>query len=119
VSKHTPGPWSYKNTPSAGLEIYGDVGALLDDAFADSLMIWGFTKQEPKFLISFERWVQFPKSEWDEMQKANAHLVAAAPELLEALEEMVSVAESQKWNNAEFHTARAVIAKANGNKEIK
>lgn len=42
---------------------------------------------------------------------ANAHLIAAAPELLEALLAVVSVADRA---TAEFDLARAAIAKATG-----
>lgn len=46
-----------------------------------------------------------------ESGKANAHLIAAAPELLEALKEMVSWCI---WNTDYYHRALAAIAKAEG-----
>lgn len=49
----------------------------------------------------------------------NACLIAAAPELLEALAEIVSTADSSGWANldAGFTKARAAIAKATGQKQ--
>lgn len=35
--------------------------------------------------LAYEAWRQFPMKEWDQQQEANAVLMAAAPELLEAL----------------------------------
>ena len=48
---------------------------------------------------------------------ANARLIAAAPELLEALQKMVSKAHKQNWNDAypeELQSAQAAINKALG-----
>lgn len=48
---------------------------------------------------------------------ANASLIAAAPELLEALQKMVSKAYKQNWNDAypeEIQSAQAAINKALG-----
>ena len=47
----------------------------------------------------------------DDDKKADAHLIAAAPELLEALEEMVAIAEDQGHRVVK---ARKAIAKARG-----
>lgn len=50
-------------------------------------------------------------------QEANARLIAAAPVLLEALENMVSKAQKQNWNDnypTELNAAYAAIAKARG-----
>jgi hypothetical protein len=48
-----------------------------------------------------------------EQETANANLIAAAPELLEALQAVVSVADRA---TVEFDMARAAIAKATGEK---
>lgn len=47
---------------------------------------------------------------------ANARLIAAAPELLEALAEIVSAADGAGWDQLDpsFSKARAAIAKAKG-----
>lgn len=49
--------------------------------------------------------------------KANKDLIAAAPELLEALQRMVNKAHKQNWNDAypeELQSAQAAINKALG-----
>ena len=47
----------------------------------------------------------------------NARLIAAAPELLEALQEIVAAADGEGWSqlDAGFTKARAAVAKALGN----
>lgn len=47
-------------------------------------------------------------------QEANARLIAAAPELLEALEEWLTVGNDMKARKAVRSKARAAIAKARG-----
>ena len=51
-------------------------------------------------------------NEW----KANARLIAAAPDLLEALKEIVDAADGAGWEQLDpsFKKARAAIAKATG-----
>ena len=52
-------------------------------------------------------------AEWNHL--ANAHLIAAAPELLEALEMMLDMSEMGGFGkSAAEDTARAAIAKAKG-----
>lgn len=46
---------------------------------------------------------------WD-IHAANARLIAAAPELLDAFKEMVRMAENEGWEG--FDKAKAIIAKA-------
>ena len=56
-----------------------------------------------------------PDNTWiDCSTEANARLVAAAPDLLEALEEIVSAADGDGWKqlDATLGKARAAIAKA-------
>lgn len=54
----------------------------------------------------------------DEERKANAHLIAAAPDLLSALQEMMSVFQDHEQYDEEsaevVSIARAAIAKAGG-----
>lgn len=53
-------------------------------------------------------------------QREDANLIAAAPELLEALQKMVSKAYKQNWNDAypeEIQSAQAAINKALGEKQ--
>lgn len=50
--------------------------------------------------------------------EANASLIAAGPEMLEALQEIIAAADGDGWNqiDAGFTKARAAIAKAEGGK---
>lgn len=60
-------------------------------------------------------WVEFDQDEG--IQASNQRLIAAAPELLEALQKMVSKAHKQNWNDAypeELQSAQAAINKALG-----
>lgn len=60
-------------------------------------------------------WVEFDQDEG--IQASNQRLIAAAPELLEALQKMVSKAYKQNWNDAypeEIQSAQAAINKALG-----
>jgi hypothetical protein len=45
---------------------------------------------------------------------ANAHLIAAAPEMLDALEWAVETADSEQYEASWYASARAAIAKAKG-----
>lgn len=86
-TKHTPGPWFVTGT---GLSRYveGRVrpGVLQEVAWCGA-------------------------TEVQDQMEANARLIAAAPELLEALKAVISVADRA---TVEFDMARAAIAKATG-----
>lgn len=55
-------------------------------------------------------WIAIPQN--NDKRLANARLIAAAPEMLEALEEIVKRNEIQNWFNLDL--ARTAIAKAKG-----
>lgn len=97
MSNHTPGPWSVvehnhticvqteaQNKTKYGASRYAAIG--------------GFDRSDPAQLAE---------------ARANAYLIAAAPDLLEALQEMVEIAESQGHI---VKRARAAIAKATEDK---
>lgn len=92
--KGTPGPWVVDaNVVQARWNI--------DDAKGNSVAL---THQLPG------------DKDWQK-RDANTHLIAAAPELLEALQKMVSKAHKQNWNEryeSEMNAARAAINKALG-----
>lgn len=88
-TKHTPGPW-----------------VLFGDGELRQLII--MPAGRPGEIAA----VQFPTdTSRDAEYDANAHLIAAAPELLAALKAVVAVADRR---TDEFDAARAAIAKATG-----
>ena len=96
MSKHTPAPWTVQKSEDC-------MGRKLDD-----MVRWVVTADENDLWISTgPTWDQ----EHDEESEANARLIAAAPELLEALRGVVRVADC---NTMEFLAAHAAIAKATG-----
>lgn len=98
MTKHTPGPWSI-GTPNA--KEYGEVGV--------------HGPGEYGFIIC-----DLQADGYDEKtQKANASLIAAAPDLLEALEGVTDMAADMIPSMgfaglALIEAARAAIAKARG-----
>ncbi|WP_250512660.1 hypothetical protein [Caballeronia sp. INDeC2] len=87
-TKHTRGPWTnhgriaQPGLPHSAVAANTLLARVYSEAFGDS-----------------------------EQETANANLIAAAPELLEALQAVVSVADRA---TVEFDMARAAIAKATG-----
>lgn len=88
MSKHTPGPWEFRK----------DDGWTL---FADGESIMGSATYYP--------WVPSREADW--------RLIAAAPELLEALELVMKVCGFQRGDSPTFDRAFAAIAKAKGEQQ--
>lgn len=122
--KHTAGPWEWRNVSGAGLQIFGNPGKRDFVEWSTTgegpVRFFELLPDSPKFTIAYERWVQFTRKDWDEMQEANARLIAAAPDLLEALSLVMGL-----WDNDQIvpfnpstidlrpiFKARASIAKA-------
>ena len=83
MSKHTPGPWRIGTPPPNGEQTIGTQHGLMVAVVTTGSGV---------------------------PTKANARLIAAAPELLEALQEIVNAADG----DAGLKKARAAIAKATG-----
>ena len=97
MSKHTPGPWIWK--PANGDELPALVGA------GESLVC----------SFGIER-SYYPESGC-EPETEDMLLIAASPDLLEALEVMVGKARKQNWNDnypIELQKAVDAISKAKG-----
>jgi len=92
MSKHTPGPWAVNRYITSGNQSLGFHITGPRDGSVSPVCVGEDTG-------------------YGEID-ANARLIAAAPELLEALKKAVN---RQGFTNAELITARAVIAKAEGN----
>jgi len=122
TTKHTPGPWSAKYTSGAGLSVHADVSKALGDRYSKDCPIYHLGNDACGLQISYELWTQFPREEWDAMQQANAHLMAAAPELLSALEQILEAfvddpLTHQYTSGTAADAARAAIAKAKGEQQ--
>lgn len=92
-SKHTKGPWHLCAIENGYIGISSDKGNW-----------WSFAK------VAVES-CNAP----DDVGIANAHLIVAAPELLEALEQLVDQAERHGAVGVWYDEARAAISKAKGN----
>ena len=117
MSKFTPGPWVAH--PSTSYR--GDIGMAWDvathaatwdpndfDEDEDSLGVW----QEPDGYTRVAR-----TSDMGPTAKANAYLIAAAPEMYEALRALLDVSKTDDWNGSAklddaLEAARAALAKA-------
>lgn len=90
MSKHTPGPWKVAKPRKS---------------YRDGKMMYGIVG--PECVIDYEDWG---------FTRANARLIAAAPELLDALNAMLTHMgmDEDEWNKVTFNQARAAIAKATG-----
>lgn len=98
MSKHTPGPWMV--TDSGGdVNVMDGCSIGIDDAFGQD----GGRDYCLATVVNGDP---------DEL-RANAELVAAAPELLDALEEMMEYLPCNQLGGV-THRARAAIAKAKG-----
>jgi hypothetical protein len=122
MGKHAPGPWIDKGTCSTGHEIKAKVARIGDEFITifhtpktQDLSLQINEKGEIWALLAYERWIQFPSDNWIEMQKANARLIAAAPDLLEACKGVLigfEALETLDTKNIHLDRMRAAIAKA-------
>ena len=112
---HTPGPWTITRMtrePETILE--------MDESFIESSQGWANSGMAGKRTVAIVgHWKDRPNPE------ADARLIAAAPELLEALENLVEIeardnkgdpdyASTDTWREEALEIARAAIAKARG-----
>jgi hypothetical protein len=86
-SKHTPGPWEFDESFPAGAFVTATSGEIV----ADTFFVAGDT----------------------DISTANARLIAAAPELLERLEELLEYNEILR-GSAVYKRAQDAITKATG-----
>ncbi len=94
--KHTPGPWSAGSRVNNFIDIF-------------------HSQANVKGAITLALCRVQSRASWVEESKANARLIAAAPDLLEALQNLLKVHEGE--GGTRYHAgdiARAAIAKATG-----
>ena len=94
---HTPGPWESNETGAAGDEL--------------ACAVWTKAGYTPICTTDFRVGKYKPCTPRE--QHANARLIAAAPELLEALETIVNLPEEIACHSVKEY-ARSAIAKAKG-----
>ncbi|VEF98829.1 hypothetical protein [Pseudomonas aeruginosa] len=85
--KHTPGPWEIERYSDGLIQIVGDVRIVSDDEENVTTVVEAVARGD----------------------EANARLISAAPELLEAL---VALVECEQTTPALWEAARSAIAKA-------
>ena len=100
-SKHTEGPWELRDVVGSGLEIWArvDLGKSrceqTDLATGPYLQPIYEVSIEPQLRVGkdgtveahicYESWRQFPSINFQEMQRANAKLITASPEMADSL----------------------------------
>lgn len=98
---HTPGPWA-------------KLGTWIHDANGMDIA----TVEKGFFRVTGPTWTPVPPEYTAEIRESNAHLIAAAPDLLEALEAFVFAVEvDEHCTDTEEDAAiqaRAAIARARG-----
>jgi hypothetical protein len=101
IEQHTPGPWEVVHAEH-GIVVRTESPTKTKYGASRYAAIGGFDRNEPDKLAEAQ---------------ANARLIAAAPDLLEALKELAVCDFGANWNDAAEWAAikaRAAIAKATG-----
>lgn len=101
---HTPGPWTIIEREGTGLFIEAKVDIGKDDMSDGILQSIYDIHLRPELYVGedgsvtmrlcYKSWRQFPSTNFREMQKSNARLIAAAPVMLHALETIMLDTES-------------------------
>lgn len=99
------------------MSVHANVSKALGPRYSHDCPIYHTASDAVGLSIAYELWTQFPRAEWEAMQLANARLIAAAPDLLEALIAITTVRcdgmDPTPINEA-YEKADAAIAKATG-----
>lgn len=99
--KHTPGPWELKSDPCH----YDTLSSIEGGKSKESAF-----RQHPRRELMAEvgGFADF------RTQEANARIISAAPDLLDALELVISTHDNGGWPSATMVVAQAAINKAKG-----
>ena len=95
MSKHTPGPWliEAQNSHTGAIATVHNTTDVWVEIWSENWIVTGMGPEE---------------------QSANARLIAAAPDLLEALQRAVDLLARYPKHDEAWRQARAAIAKATG-----
>jgi len=125
MNKHTPRPWKFEAKPGSNIYISARVDIGKEDMSKGRLQPIYEVSLRPQLrvgedgivyaVLSYDNRIQFPSVDFREMQKANACLIAAAPDLLEALRPFANFA-CDDWQTHGCYNciAKQAIAKAEG-----
>ncbi len=108
AAKYTPGPWEYvPSTENHGPYICSEFGCTIADCY---------TMTEPSKPAACNGGPSKPILFLGEMADSNARLIAAAPDMLAALEFIVPIlhADTSTKGKMDYSVIRAAIAKATG-----
>lgn len=101
----TPGKWSFSHSSASDASV-----ACIEINSSESLHEIAYLQSTPSIIGGYNQ-TSFDKT------IANAHLIAAAPDLLNALQAMLNKAYKQNWNDHypdEVSKAHSAISKALG-----
>lgn len=111
-TKHTPGPWVQHGTQVTDADGYEIADA------QETCILLGYSEK-----LGIDHWANDDRASRDRSEQeaeANARLIAAAPQMLEALQDVISNDDLSRndWDRETMRVLRAVqaaIAKATGN----
>jgi hypothetical protein len=102
MNKPTDGPWEIKHSQTK--DAWNIVGTRLSDLYKIARLPY---IQDKRMGV---QWNEDQKAE----QLANARLIAASPDLLEELEQLIQWAEYAGWPASELVDAKKAVARAKG-----
>lgn len=126
--KHTPGPWKVRKVPAGNwfieAELKHNKGEVMSQIFVVPKVPYLRSAALKKGIVTVEMayssWYQFEMSDWnEEAWEGNAHLMAAAPDLLVACEKMESFINNlpDGGDYELVEEAQQAIRKAEGNEK--
>ncbi len=109
IAAHTPGPWECVHASGAGFQIFANPGEHSWPEWKTTgkgpSRLWDLREHPNRFGIGDARFTGWPNEKWDAMQGANGRLMAASPDLLAALLELVDRPLRYNGNNIEIECA--------------
>ena len=119
-TKHTPGPWTIKNLATASAGWPAIISEELDDD-GDNVPVceMDITYENSNYKYGVSDFAEDPtrgdKTAWHDQIMADAHLIAAAPDMLAALEDAREALNKPPFINSQtLKCIDAAIAKAKG-----